>query len=152
MTKRADFNAEEWAAVVEGPMLAGTRVVTAARGGTLRETFAMGKTYAQARQQQGHSELLDALVSSPPAIDPGRLQSSGDLSKLTTERLGEATQILDHKASAEEVEAYKQFVVAVAEAAANAHREGSLMGVGGNQVSESEQAALDEIARSLQSG
>lgn len=70
MTKKADFNAEEWSAIVEGPLMAGMRVIVADRGGTIRESLAMGKLYAQARQQQGDSELLEELVSSPPQLDP----------------------------------------------------------------------------------
>jgi hypothetical protein len=122
MTKRADFNAEEWSAVVEGPLLAGLRVIAAGRGGTIRESLAVGQAYAEARRQQGASELLDE-----------------------RERLA----LVEAKATPEEVEAYKRFVVTVAEAAANAHREGGFLGVGGEQVSEGERAALDEIAATL---
>ena len=150
MTKKGDFNADEWSALVEGPLLAGMRVITAARGGTIRESLALGQTYAKARQQHGESELLDDLVAAPPAMEPDRLRSAGDISAVTTERLREAVQLLEQKASPDEVEAYKRFVLTLAEAAANAHREGGFMGVGGKQVSEGEQAALDEIAATLQ--
>ena len=150
MTKKGDFNADEWSALVEGPLLAGMRVITAGRGGTIRESLALGQTYAKARQQHGESELLDDLVAAPPAMEPDRLRSAGDISAVTTERLREAVQLLEQKASPDEVEAYKRFVLTLAEAAANAHREGGFMGVGGKQVSEGEQAALDEIAATLQ--
>jgi hypothetical protein len=149
VTKKAEFNAEEWSTVVEAPVLAGMRVVTADRGGTIRESLAMGKVYTQARQQQGESELLDELVSSPPAMDKERLRAAGDLSRASAERLREAVELLEQKASPEETEAYKRFVVNVAEAAAKAHKEGGFIGIGGKQVSESEQAALDEIAATL---
>ena len=152
MTKKADFNADEWSTLVEGPLLAGMRVVTAARGGTIRESLALGQTYAKARQQHGQSELLDDLVAAPPAMEPDRLRSAGDIGAVTGERLREALQLLEQKASPDEVEAYKRFVLTLAEAAANAHREGGFMGVGGKQVSDSEQAALDEIAATLQLG
>ena len=39
-------------------------VVTAQRGGSFRETFAIAKAYIEARKQHGESELLDK--SSPP--------------------------------------------------------------------------------------
>ena len=149
MTKKADFNAEEWETVVEGPVLAGMRVITANRGGTIRESLAMGQVYAQARQQHGDSELLDELVSSPPALDQERVRAAGDVAKAVTERLGEAVGILKEKASSEEVDAYRNFVMDVAEAAAKAHKEGGFIGIGGKQVSEREQAALEEIAAAL---
>ena len=150
MTKKADFNAEEWSTIVEGPLLAGMRLITAARGGTIRESLAIGQTYAKARQQQGESELLDDLASTPPAMDRSRVGPSADIGEVTTEGLGKAVQLLEQKASPDEVDAYKRFVMTVAEAAANAHREGGFMGIGGKQVSEGEQAALDELAATLQ--
>jgi hypothetical protein len=149
MTKKADFNAEEWSTVVEGPLLAGMQVIKASRGGTIRESVAMGQVYSHARQQHGESELLDDLVSSPPALDPGRLGSAQDIASVSTEGLRKALSLLEQKATPEEVEAYKHFVLAVAEAAAKAHREGGFLGVGGQQVSETEQAALKEIAETL---
>jgi hypothetical protein len=145
MTKKADFNAEEWSKVVEGPMLAGMRVITADRGGTIRESLAMGQVYTRARQQQGGSELLDELVASPPAMDPNRIRSAGDVGQASSEGLREALGLLEQKASPEEVDAYKGFVRAVADAVARAHKEGGVLGVGGKEVSAQEQAALDEI-------
>ncbi len=149
MAKKADFNAEEWSTVAEAPVLAGMRVITAARGGKIRESLAMGKVYAHAREQQGQSELLDALLSSPPALDQERLRAAGDVGTASTERLREALEILGQKASPEELETFKRFVMDLAEAAAKAHKEGGFIGIGGKQVSESEQAALDEIEAAL---
>jgi len=149
MTRKADFNADEWTTVVEGPLLAGMRVVTAGRGGTIRESLAMAKVYAEARRDQGTSELLDDLAASPPAMDPKRIGAGGDVAQVSTERLREAVTLLEAKASPEEGEAYKRFVLSLAGAAAGAHREGGFLGVGGKEVSESEQNALDDIARTL---
>lgn len=149
MTKKADFNAEEWSRVVEGPVLAGLRVMAADRGGTLRESVAMGKVYAQARQQQGESELLDELVSSPPALDPGRLRSGGDVAQASDDGVRAAIEVLEQKASPEDVAAYKGFVREVAQAVARAHKEGGFLGLGGKEVSPEEQEALDELDRVL---
>ncbi len=149
MTKKADFNADEWAKVVEGPLLAGMRVITADRGGTIRESMAMGKVYTQARQQQGGSELLDELVASPPAMDPARMRPAGEAGQASSEGLRDALRLLEGKASPEEVNAYKGFVRDVAGAVARAHKEGGFLGVGGKEVSPEEQAALDEIEGEL---
>jgi len=151
MTKKADFNAEEWSTLVEAPLLAGMLVVTAGRGGTIRESMAMGKVYATARQQQGESELLDDLVSSPPTMDPKRVGSTGDVKGVAEQRLREAIEILERKATTEELETYKSFVATLAEAVAGAHKEGGFLGVGGTQISEDERRALDEIATTLRS-
>jgi hypothetical protein len=150
MTTKADFNAEEWSVLVEAPLLAGMSVVAAERGGTLKESIAVGRTYAEARQHHGESPLLDELVASPPAMDPARLrEGGGNLQQLATTRLRDAAALLESKASAGEAEAYKRFVLTVAEAVANAHREGGFAGIGGTPVSDREQAALDTIRSTL---
>ena len=150
MAKKGDFNAEEWSTVVEGPLLASMRVVAAGRGGTIRESLAIGRVYSEARQGQGESELLDELVASPPGVDRQQLQGAGDIATVSGGRLREALRVLNEKASAGEVEAYKRFVVDVAQAAAEAHKEGGFIGIGGKQISDEEQAALDEIRSILE--
>jgi hypothetical protein len=149
MTRKADFNAEEWSTVVEAPMLAGMRIVTADRGGTIRESMAIGQTYQAARQRQDESELLDELVASPPAMSPGQISSAEQLQSMSQERLREATRLLDEKATAEEVDAYKRFALTLAETAARAHKEGGFLGIGGKEVSDKEQVVLDELAAEL---
>ncbi len=149
MTTKADFNAEEWSTVVGGPLYAGMRVIGAGRGGTLRETMAMGRIYQHAREHHGESELLDELVKSPPSIDPDRIRESGDIAVVTRQQLQGAIGILEAKATPTEIDAYKRFVMTVAQAAAGAHKEGGFLGIGGKQISEAENQALDEISTAL---
>ncbi len=150
MTTKADFNADEWTTVQEAPLLAGMRVIAAGRGGMLRETMAMGQVYAEVRRQHGDAELLDQLVATPPVLDPSRFGAGADgVAALSAERLREARRILEAKALPEELDAYRRFVLDVARAVAVAHREGGFLGVGGEQVSDEEQAALAEIQLTL---
>jgi hypothetical protein len=150
MTSKADFNAEEWSTVVDGPLYAGMRVISADRGGTLRESLAMGRVYQEARQHHGESELLDELVKSPPSIDPDQLQQAGgNLADVSTKQLREAIRILQAKAAPAEVDAFKKFVMTVAQAVASAHKEGGFLGIGGKQISDAENQALDEISTAL---
>jgi hypothetical protein len=150
MTKRADFNAEEWSTVVNGPLYAGLRVIAASRGGTLRESLAMGRVYQEARAHHGESELLDELVKSPPAIDADRArEGQGDIGALVSQQLRDAIGIVDAKSTPAETDAYKKFVMTVAQAVAGAHKEGGFLGIGGQQVSDEENRALDEISTAL---
>jgi hypothetical protein len=150
MTRKADFNAEEWSTVVEGPLYAGMRVISADRGGTLRESLALGRAYQEARAGHGQSELLDELVKSPPAIDPERVrEAGGNIAAVASERLREAMSVLEAKATPEEIDAYKRFVMTVAQAVASAHKEGGFLGIGGKQISDAENQALDEISVAL---
>jgi hypothetical protein len=150
MTRKADFNAEEWSTIVNGPLYAGMRVISADRGGTLRESLAMGRVYQAARERHGESELLDELVKSPPSIDPDQLRATGgDIAAVVSQQLRDAMATLEAKASPGEVDAYKTFVMTVAQAAAGAHKEGGFLGIGGQQISDAENRALDEISAAL---
>jgi hypothetical protein len=150
MTRKADFNAEDWSTVVDGPLYAGMRVIGAERGGSIRESLAMSRVYQEARANHGASELLDELITSPPALDPQRLGAAGqNLPSVTTEELHKAIAILEAHATTAEVDDYKRFVMTVAQTVAAAHKEGGFLGIGGKPVSEAEEAALDEISSAL---
>lgn len=143
MTNRSDFTDEEWHLILEGPPSAALIVITAARGGTFRETFAIGKGYAEARQQHGESELLDAIVAAKPQVDHTRYHSPEEMKQHGLETLREAVSLLERKATADEVADYRRFVIGLAERVAEAHRED------GVAVSGLEREALDEISSTL---
>ena len=63
-----------------------------------------------------------------------------------------ATDIVSSKATAEEAAAFKQWILASAQAAADAAKEGGFMGFGATQVSEGEQAMLDQLRAALTPG
>jgi hypothetical protein len=150
MTTKAEFNADEWSTVVDGPLYAGLHVISADRGGTLRETLAMGRVYQDARQRHGESELLDELVKSPPSIDADRVRDAGgDIAAVTSQQLRNAITILETKATPSEVDAYKTFVMTVAQTVAGAHKEGGFLGIGGKQISDGENQALNTISTAL---
>ena len=146
MTGKADFTKDEWEVVLEGPPSAGMIIVTAQRGGTFRETIAIAKAYVEARQHHGESELLDEIVSAKPETDHTRYHSVEELKEHGLQHLRDAVALLERKATAEELEDYKRFVLNLADKVASAHRED------GERVSAAEQAAIEEIAASLGSG
>jgi hypothetical protein len=143
MTAKSAFSEEEWQAVLEGPPVAGMLVITAARGGSFRESFALAKAYAEARQQHGESELLDEIVSAKPEVDRHKYGSPEELQQEGPKQLSDAVAVLQSKATPEEVEDYRNFVLALAHRVAAAHKEG------GEPVSPPEQEAIDGIAASL---
>ena len=103
MTSKAAFSSEEWKAVLEGPPSAGMVVVTAARGGMIRESIAMSKAYAEARAQHGESELLDEIVAAKPEIDHTRYHSAAELRDSGLKHLRDAVALLETKATAGEL-------------------------------------------------
>jgi hypothetical protein len=144
MTTKADFNAEEWEHIAQAPALAGVMVIFADRGGTIRETIALGKAYSEARREGG-TELIQEVVASPSRVDP---RSVGGPDQLPG-RIREAVTILEQKTTPEEAAEYRQFILRVADVVAHAHKEGGVLGIGGKEVSEQEQAVLDELANLL---
>ena len=139
MTVSSDFTPEEWETIREAPTSAGVIVSTAERGGSFREAFAMAKAFAEARQEHGESELLDALVSERPDVDKTRASSPEELKERGLEKIREAVRLLEEKATPEELGDYRGFVVSLAERVAGAK----------GDVSEPETAALAEIKQAL---
>jgi hypothetical protein len=116
MTGKADFSEQEWKAVLEGPPSAAMIVMMA---------------------------QLDELVSAKPQVDHTRYHSAGELTEHGLKHLRDAIEILERKATPDEVSDYRHFVRALAEKVANAHRED------GVAVSPAEQAAIEEVSAAL---
>jgi hypothetical protein len=143
MTAKSDFTTEEWQLVLEAPPSAGMIVVTAQRGGSFRETIAMAKAYVEARQQHGESELLDEIVAAKPERDHSHYHSPEELKQHGLQHLRDAIALLESKATPAEVDDYRQFIVTLTHKVAAAHREH------GVDISEAEQAAIDEITKAM---
>jgi hypothetical protein len=143
MTTKSEFSAEEWQLILEAPPSAGMIVVTAQRGGMFRETIAMAKAYTEARQQHGESELLDEIVSAKPERDHTHYNSADELKQHALQHVRDSAELLARKATPVEVDEYRQFILNLTHRVATAHRED------GKEISEAEQAAIDEIAAAL---
>jgi len=144
MTGKADFTETEWDLVREGPGTAGMITLLASSGGSFRETWALAKTFAEARQQQGQSELLDALVDEKPDLERYGSAEEAELKGLG--QLREAVALLEQRATPEEVESYRLFTLGVAHRVSEAHKEQ------GEAVSPEEREAIAKIEASLTAG
>ena len=104
----------------------------------------MSKAYAEARAQHGESELLDEIVAEKPRMERGgKVHNPEELRDQGLDCLTDVTTLLDHKATAEERDDYRRFVLTVADKVAAAHREG------GKQVSPAEAQAIEDIRTAL---
>ncbi len=96
-----------------------------------------------------HREPLSRTVAdagdetAKPQTDHTRYHSAGELKERGLQHLRDAVGVLQRKATPEELEDYKGFVLNLAERVANAQREG------GESVSPAERASLEEIAARL---
>jgi hypothetical protein len=143
MTSKSDFTAEEWNLILEAPPSAGMIVVTAQHGGTFRETIAMAKAYVEARQQHGKSELLDDIVAAKPERDHTLYHSFDELKEHGLQHLRDSVALLESKATPEEVDEYRRFIVTLSQKVAAAHHEH------GREVSDLEQKAISDITEAL---
>jgi hypothetical protein len=148
MTTKSDFNAEEWERIAQGPAFAALTVMLADRGGAIRESIALGKAYAAARRDGG-GELIEALFSAPPQLNPTEMGPSDELRTQLPERIAQAVRSVEEKGTPEEVQQYRDFILRVADTVAHAHKEGGVLGIGGKEVSPEERAALDELAATI---
>ena len=138
-----DCTTEEWQLILEAPPSAGMIVVTAQRGGSFRESIAIAIAYIEARKQHGDSELLDDIVAAKPERDHTHYHSADELKQGGLKHLRDSVALLERKATAGEIDEYRQFIITLSHKVAAAHREH------GVEVSESEQAAINDIAGAL---
>jgi hypothetical protein len=143
MTTKAAFSPEEWKTILEGPPSAGMIVITAAHGGMFRETLAMSKAYVEARSHPGETELVDEIITAKPAMDHTRYHSPEELREKGLGHLRDAVALLETKATPEELDGYRRFILTLARKVAAAHREG------GQSESPAETDAIGEIAAAV---
>jgi hypothetical protein len=148
LTGKADFTEDEWKLVLEAPPSAGLIVIASDRGGSVRESFSMAKAYTEARKDHGDSELLDEIVSAKPEMDHTRFKSQEELKQASLGHIRDSVALLKEKATPEEVDEYKKFIVALANRVAEARKEG-FMGLSGERVSDAERSAIAEIEATL---
>jgi len=143
MTTKSAFSPEDWTTVIEAPPAAGMIVITAAHGGMFRETIAMAKAYTETRDEHGDSELLDEIVATKPKLEHTRYHSPEELKEHGLAQLRDAVTLVGDKATAQELDDYRHFVVTLANKVAAAHREH------GQAVSPEEAAAIQQITEAL---
>ena len=103
----------------------------------------MAKAYTEARQEHGTSQLLDEIVSTKPGMDRSKHHSLEELRSDFLQHVRDAVALLEQKATPEELDDYRRFVVTLANRVAEAHKEH------GERVSPEEEQAIDEIKAAL---
>jgi hypothetical protein len=159
MTSKADFSEEEWTRLKRAPFVAGMAISLADPGGPIevvKETAATLKTVRDAAGSGGHGELIDALAQEVVAEARQRenplhgFKAKGALAgQEILEELAEVNRIVSATATPEEADAYRGWLQAAAQEAANAAKEGGFMGFRAERVSEGEQRMLDKLAEVL---
>ncbi|MGW5239346.1 hypothetical protein ACWEOW_10480 [Monashia sp. NPDC004114] len=157
MTTKSDFPAEDWTRVVRAPFVAGMAISLADPGGP----FEMGKetmaTIKSATNPPTREQLLAEVALEIQAMTQDRqnpLKSwkptggAAPGSQVLDELRGVMTVVVA-KATPDEAAAFARWLLATAQAAADAAKDGGFMGFGAKQVSEGEQAMLDQVREAV---
>ena len=160
MTSKASFTDDEWGRVVRAPFVAGMAITIADPGGPIEISKEMMATLRAATVPPSQEELLAAVALDIQAMiqdkkNPARSFKPTAAATAGTEILQElraVDAILAEKATPEETQAFRGWLVTAAQAAADAAKEGGFMGFGAVQVSEGEQAMLDQLRSALGQG
>jgi hypothetical protein len=139
MAGKADFTEQEWEALQKGVTGSALLVSLADRGffDTFKEVGALGKHLKEAREKSASPLIKE--VAEVRGTGFGLTAKPDEVEKETTEALSAAVSTLQAKAP-DDVEAYRNFVLEVAQSVAAAAKD----------VGASETGAIDQIKAALQ--
>jgi hypothetical protein len=153
MTSKQDFPDEEWIRVRRAPLVAGVAISLADPGGPIEMAKETMATVRSATLPPSQEELLAAVALDIQAMTQHKQNPLGDFKprggQQVLEELKAVNQIVTAKATPEEAEAFRRWLLVAAQAAADAGKEGGFMGFGGEQVSAGEQRMLDQVRAAL---
>ena len=152
MTTKSDFTEEEWNRVSRAPLVAGLAVSLADPGGPIeaaKESMATLKsaTNPPSREQLLSEVALDIQQMAQQRENPvkGFKPEGPNPGEGVLEELRGVVAIVAAKASPEELAAFGTWLVAAAQAAADAAKDGGFMGFHAVRVSDREQAMIDSV-------
>ena len=153
MTTKGDFPEDEWTRVVRAPFVAGLAISLADPGGPIeaaKETMATIKTATNppSREQLLTEVALDVQAMTQQHRNPlgeYKLTKGKQPGKQVLEELRSVMAVVAARATPEETAALGQWLLATAQAAAEAAKDGGFMGFGAKQVSDGEQSMLDQV-------
>jgi len=149
VTTKSDFSEEEWTRIVRAPFVAGLAISLADPGGPIeaaKETMATMKsaTNPPSREQLLADVALDVQAMAQERRHPlkGYKPKGPAVGDEVVAELRDVMAIVAAKASSEERAAYGAWLVASAEAAAAAAKEGGFIGFHAERVSAGEHAMI----------
>jgi hypothetical protein len=157
VTTKSAFTEEEWVKLRRAPFVAGMAISLADPGGPIelaKETIATLKsaTNPPSREQLLAELALDVQSMTQQKQNPLADYRPSDKTRAAQEILDELRSvkgIVASKATPEEVSAFSQWLLATAQAAADAAKEGGFMGFRAEQVSQGEKAMMEQVRSAL---
>ena len=158
MTTKSAYTDQEWEALLNTPVLAGSYIIVSDISVTAmpREMKGLFNAIMAQDAPAGAQELVAALVADlvkrseqKENLEQIPLEDNQDPRPAMLESLNQSLSVLDEKGDPGERAAFSRWLVNVAQATAEAGREGGFLGIGAVRVSEQEQAALAELEQAF---
>ena len=159
MTTKSAFTDDEWSRVMRAPLVAGLAISLADPGGPIEAAKESMATLKSATNPPSREQLLAEVALEIQAMAQQRHNplsgfkpaKDGNPGEAVLEELQAVQAIVAAKSTPDETAAFGRWLVAAAQAAADAAKEGGFMGFGAKQVSEREQAMLDRVRTAVTS-
>ena len=153
MTAKSDFYEQDWARIVRAPFVAGTAITLADPGGPIEAAKETMATLRAATNPPSREQLLSEVALDVQAMTQQRQnplkgfkpEGSAPAGEQVVDELRTVQGLVAAKAEPEEAAAFGRWMVEVAQAAADAAKEGGFMGFHAEQVSEREELMLEQV-------
>jgi len=158
MSTKSDFTDEEWTSLVRSPMVAGMAISLADPGGPIelmKETSAAIK-FALGSASEERDDLVGEVARETRALVEQRKSPLADFKpkgamagKEIVDEISRANEVVSAKATPEEAEAFRAWILECAQRAADAAKEGGFMGFRAERVSQGEKDMLAQLRSAL---
>jgi len=153
MTTKSDFSQDEWPRIVRAPFVAGLAISLADPGGPIEAAKESMATIKSATSPPSREQLLAEVALDVQAetqqrhnplksFKPSRDRPPG---AQILDELREVLAIVSSKATPDETTAFARWLIATAEEAAEAAKDGGFMGFKAKRISDREQSMLDQV-------
>lgn len=159
MTLKTDYTPDEWKSILAAPYFSAMYIIVSDMNVAFFQELAAMSQAVMASISGTKSEFIKTVATDllsketqediKPELD--KLKDQKDPSALMQSMLDHITSSVDlvDEKSAEDGDAYRRYLVYLAQITAEGSKEGGFLGIGAVRVSEKEQAALDELAQVL---
>ncbi len=159
MTSKADFTDEEWTRLKRAPFVAGMAISLADPGGPIEATKETAATLKIATNPPTREQLLTEVALDVQSmvqqhhnpLKGFKPTSDRPVGDQVVDELHLVSEMVRAKADAAESAAFGEWIIQVAQAAAEAAKEGGFLGIGAELVSARESEMLDRVRTAVTS-
>ena len=156
MSTKTDYTDQEWASLLRAPIVAGMAISIADPGGPIEVAKELMAALRAVTAPESQDELVTSVSSEIAALAQQRKNPAGDFKPRgpapgdqILDEMRRVNELLTAKATPEEADAFRAWLMTVARQAAESAKEGGFLGFGGEQVSSGEREMLSRLGAAL---